>query len=53
MIAAEVDFRAWIRQHFYGAVADETVAMDAESCIEYMRDRGWYWERMPAEASHD
>ncbi len=53
MIAAEVDFRNWIQQYFYGTVDDQVVANDAESCIEYMRERGWYWERMPDEASHD
>ncbi len=50
MIAAEVDFRAWIKQYFYGTVNDQVVADDCEAGIEYMRERGWYWERMSDEA---
>ncbi len=53
MIAAEDDLRAWIGQHFYGTtLTDDVVVMDTELLIEYMRDRGWYWERIPDEASH-
>ncbi len=35
MMAAEMDFRAWIKAHFYGSVNDQVVENDAELCIEY------------------
>lgn len=45
---AAKDLFDWIDEYYYGTdVSDETVRADAESCIEFMKSRGWYFEMMP------
>lgn len=50
MISAEDDLRKWIRGYYYGGeVTDDTVEIDCEACIQFMRERGWHWDRVLVE----
>lgn len=47
MISPDDALREFIKGYYYGSIGGDIVAEDANALIEWMRERGWHFDRAP------